>query len=52
MGDAEIIYLVLNNQLPDTQTYQAIIEGQNGRCYANKYLNGQKKNYERKTMQG
>ncbi|UJR24169.1 hypothetical protein I4U23_027135 [Adineta vaga] len=42
MGDQEILYLIENNQLPSTQPYQAIIEGENGRIYANKYLNGNK----------
>ncbi|CAF1613425.1 unnamed protein product [Adineta ricciae] len=42
MGDNEILYLLENNQLPASQPYQAIIEGENGRIYANKYLNGNK----------
>jgi hypothetical protein len=42
MGDLEVLYLVENNFLPDTQPYQAIIEGSVGRNYANKYLTGQK----------
>uniref|UniRef100_A0A6B2LKT8 Uncharacterized protein n=1 Tax=Arcella intermedia TaxID=1963864 RepID=A0A6B2LKT8_9EUKA len=42
MGDAEVLYLVQNGRLPDTQPYQAIIEGPVGREYANKYLVGQK----------
>ena len=33
MGDQEIIYLVEHNILPDTQPYQAIIEGAVGRRY-------------------
>ncbi|CAF3725462.1 unnamed protein product [Adineta steineri] len=42
MGDIEILYLIEHRQLPDTQPYQAIIEGENGRLYANKYLTGAK----------
>ncbi|CAF1369464.1 unnamed protein product [Didymodactylos carnosus] len=42
MGDIEAKYLVANGQLPNTQPYQAIIEGQEGREYANKYLTGKK----------
>jgi hypothetical protein len=42
MGDFEVTYLVEHGELPDTQSYQAIIEGENGRLYANKYLNGAK----------
>lgn len=42
MGDAEILYLVNNNQLPDTQPYQAIVEGEAGRQYAQKFLTGKK----------
>eukprot|EP01089_Gocevia_fonbrunei_P015185 TRINITY_DN4368_c0_g1_i1.p1 TRINITY_DN4368_c0_g1~~TRINITY_DN4368_c0_g1_i1.p1 ORF type:complete len:155 (+),score=20.74 TRINITY_DN4368_c0_g1_i1:45-509(+) len=42
MGDTEAVYLVQHKELPDTQPYQAIIEGANGRDYANKYLTGQK----------
>jgi hypothetical protein len=42
MGDTEVIYLVEHGELPDTQPYQAIIEGENGRLYANKYLTGVK----------
>ena len=42
MGDAEATYLVEHGELPDTQPYQAIIEGENGRLYANKYLTGMK----------
>ncbi len=40
MGDTEVIYLVEHGELPDTQPYQAIIEGESGRLYANKYLTG------------
>eukprot|EP01059_Diplonema_ambulator_P016391 TRINITY_DN27871_c0_g1_i1.p1 TRINITY_DN27871_c0_g1~~TRINITY_DN27871_c0_g1_i1.p1 ORF type:complete len:183 (+),score=29.74 TRINITY_DN27871_c0_g1_i1:56-550(+) len=42
MGDKEAEYLIANGILPDTQPYQAIIEGDNGRVYAEKYLNGKK----------
>ncbi|KYR02810.1 hypothetical protein DLAC_00275 [Tieghemostelium lacteum] len=42
MGDIEIEYLVTNGLLPDTQPYQAIIQGSVGRNYANKYLTGKK----------
>mmetsp|Transcript_9776 Transcript_9776/g.13462 ORF Transcript_9776/g.13462 Transcript_9776/m.13462 type:complete len:175 (+) Transcript_9776:38-562(+) len=43
MGDAELGYLMENNQLPDTQPYQAIIRGKSGRIYSEKYLKGHKK---------
>ncbi|EFA77090.1 hypothetical protein PPL_09843 [Heterostelium album PN500] len=42
MGDLEVRYLVEHKLLPDTQPYQAIIEGEVGRAYANKYLSGKK----------
>ena len=42
MGDTELLFLLQYNQLPDTQPYQAIIEGERGRVYAEKYLNGKK----------
>ncbi|KAN0003162.1 hypothetical protein ACTFIZ_009313 [Dictyostelium cf. discoideum] len=42
MGDIECKFLIDNGFLPDTQPYQAIIEGSNGRQYANKYLTGKK----------
>ena len=42
MGDTEVTHLVEHGELPDTQPYQAIIEGENGRIYANKYLTGGK----------
>ncbi|CAF2860536.1 unnamed protein product [Rotaria sp. Silwood2] len=42
MGDTEVKYLVEHGELPDTQPYQAIIEGENGRLYSNKYLTGGK----------
>ena len=43
MGDLEILHLVQHGQLPSTQPYQAIMEGEAGREYSFKYLNGQKK---------
>ena len=43
MGDREIQHLMTTNQLPSTQPYQAIIEGDNGCAYAMKYLNGLKR---------
>ena len=44
MGDLEVKYLIENGTLPDTQPYQAIIEGPVvGRAYAEKYLKGMKK---------
>jgi hypothetical protein len=42
MGDAEALHVVAHNQLPATQPYQAIIEGDAGRVYAEKYLAGKK----------
>ena len=42
MGDIELLYLLANNQLPNTQPYQAIVEGDAGRTYMEKYLHGQK----------
>lgn len=42
MGDVEVTYLVEHGELPATQSYQAIIEGENGRSYSNKYLAGAK----------
>lgn len=42
MGDLEVKYLIEHKLLPDTQPYQAIIEGQVGRAYATKYLTGKK----------
>ena len=42
MGDAEVLHLVAHGTLPATQPYQAIIEGDAGRGYAMKYLNGKK----------
>ena len=43
VGDDELNYLLKNNQLPDTQPYQTIVEGNSGLVYAEKYLNGKKK---------
>ena len=40
MGDAEVLHLLEHGGLPDSQTYQAIIEGAGGRVYSEKYLNG------------
>merc|ERR1712083_1262526 len=42
MGDEEFSYLRAHNALPDTQPYQTIVEGEEGRVYAEKYLNGKK----------
>ncbi|AYV77817.1 MAG: hypothetical protein Edafosvirus1_148 [Edafosvirus sp.] len=42
MGDIELLYLIKNNKLPDTQAYQSIQEGPRGREYSEKYLNGRK----------
>ena len=38
MGDGEARHLVAHGVLPATQPYQAIIEGERGRVYAEKYL--------------
>ena len=43
MGDGEARHLVAHGVLPATQPYQAIIEGERGRVYAEKYLLGRKK---------
>ena len=43
MGDGEACHLVAHGMLPATQPYQAIIEGERGRGYAEKYLVGHKK---------
>jgi hypothetical protein len=40
MGDIELLFLLNNNFLPNTQPYQAIVEGETGRKYMEKYLNG------------
>jgi hypothetical protein len=42
MGDIELQYLLANSQLPNTQPYQAITRGQDGREYMEKYLAGLK----------
>ncbi len=42
MGDMELLYLLEHQQLPSTQPYQAIVEGEEGRRYMEKYLTGQK----------
>jgi hypothetical protein len=42
MGDIELLYLLEHHQLPATQPYQAIVEGEEGRRYMEKYLTGQK----------
>lgn len=42
MGDIELLFLINNKILPNTQPYQAIVEGEIGRKYMEKYLNGLK----------
>jgi len=42
MGDVELLYLIENDKLPNTQPYQAIVKGEDGRKYMEKYLSGQK----------
>lgn len=42
MGDEECKYLLTHCILPDTQPYQTIVEGAEGRIYAEKYLRGHK----------
>ncbi len=42
MGDAEMGHLLIHGVLPSSQPYQAIIEGDVGRIYAEKYLTGHK----------
>ena len=42
MGDTELLFLLEKGVLPDTQPYQTIVEGSNGRKYAEKYLKGHK----------
>lgn len=42
MGDIELLHLLEKNQLPNTQPYQAIVEGDIGRTYMEKHLTGQK----------
>jgi hypothetical protein len=43
MVDSEVLYLVEHGELPDGRRYQAIIEDENGRLYANKWLTGKKR---------
>ena len=43
MGDEECAYLLAYGQLPDTQPYQTIVEGQVGRAYCDGYLRGLRK---------
>lgn len=42
VGDVEYAYLLNFGILPDTQPYQTIVEGDEGRTYAEKYLRGHK----------
>ena len=42
MGDKELDFLVKNNRLPDTQPYQTITRGEEGRAYCMSYLRGRK----------
>eukprot|EP00930_Biecheleria_cincta_P072070 TRINITY_DN5950_c0_g1_i1.p1 TRINITY_DN5950_c0_g1~~TRINITY_DN5950_c0_g1_i1.p1 ORF type:complete len:332 (+),score=43.70 TRINITY_DN5950_c0_g1_i1:28-996(+) len=42
MGDMECHHLLTSGTLPDTQPYQTIVEGKEGRIYAEKYLRGHK----------
>merc|ERR1711865_481068 len=42
MGDEECSHLLTHGILPDTQPYQTIVEGEEGRSYAEKYLRGHK----------
>lgn len=42
MGDEECNHLLCHGTLPDTQPYQTIVEGIEGRVYAEKYLRGHK----------
>eukprot|EP00933_Yihiella_yeosuensis_P062723 TRINITY_DN656_c1_g1_i1.p1 TRINITY_DN656_c1_g1~~TRINITY_DN656_c1_g1_i1.p1 ORF type:complete len:186 (-),score=37.83 TRINITY_DN656_c1_g1_i1:151-708(-) len=43
MGDTELLHLLNYSILPDTQPYQTIVRGAEGRNYAEKYLRGHKK---------
>jgi len=43
MGDVELSYLLEHNALPNTQPYQAIMEGQAGRAYTETFLTGKKR---------
>ena len=42
MSDRELLHLLQHGVLPGTQPYQTIVEGQEGRAYAEKYLRGHK----------
>merc|ERR1719199_1950971 len=42
MGDEECRHLLETGTLPNTQPYQTIVEGPDGRVYAEKYLRGHK----------
>lgn len=43
MGDVELRHLVEKGLLPDTQPYQTIVRGNEGRQYCLSYLRGQKR---------
>ena len=43
MGDREAEFLMREGVLPDTQPYQTVTRGENGRAYCEKYLFGRKK---------
>ncbi|GIQ85060.1 hypothetical protein KIPB_006672 [Kipferlia bialata] len=43
VGDLELLHLLEHGTLPDTQPYQAVIEGEAGRLYAEKFVLGSKK---------
>ena len=42
VGDDELMHLLNYNQLPSTQPYQAIMESEPGRAYAERYVDGTK----------
>jgi hypothetical protein len=44
MVDREVTHLIEHGELPDGPSYQAIIEDENGRLYADKWLTGKKRN--------
>lgn len=44
VGDAELKHLVEHGVLPSTQPYQAVVRGHGGRTYADKFVDGVKKN--------
>ncbi len=44
VGDDELRFLVEHGVLPSTQPYQAVIRGHGGRVYADKFVDGVKKN--------